>query len=86
MHVYHLRSKNRKDIAVAVLIMVSPLLYADTVYLDTGKALQGIIVSNTSNTVIIKTESGKEDINRNFIKRISYSANQVRPVTADVEK
>jgi hypothetical protein len=60
----------RKLPLFAAVVFICTPLCADTLYLDNGKAIEGIITVRGADTIIIRTESGIEEVRRQHVVRI----------------
>jgi hypothetical protein len=66
-----------KTIFAAVLLLLSSVAMADTIYLHDGQAFAGKIVAQNEDSIIIETYDGRsETIGRRFIERIERDGNR----------
>jgi len=59
-------------IFIALYITSQPTLYADTIHLKGGSTLDGKILEETDDSIVILTQFGKATIERNRIVKIEY--------------
>jgi hypothetical protein len=70
---------------IALLVFMFPviLMAADTVYLKDGSVIKGEIISITETTVVIKTNMGIIEIDKNTIEKIEFDAKTSKPEKED---
>ena len=61
-------------ILLITVFIFTTTLFADTVVINTGKKIKGLVVDEYSDRITLSTSDGEEDILRQDIERIEYDA------------